>query len=1236
MSGGTDLATLSVRIDTSDAKAGSVELTKFSAAAEKTETATKKTETATEQYSKSLARMVKEANETNQALARMRTSIKDMEAMGAAATAFQGALKDASGLDGFKTRIGALDAAAVKLHASFADTSAVSRFMGELGKASTNLSRMQVESTQAATSVQDVKRSVEGVEKPVNRLSQELGGLVKSFLGLAAVIATVIASLTSAASEALAFDTAMAQVSTLLEGDQVNMMGALADRARELGVEFGRAPTEQVKALYEVMSAGASDASQATELLRVSNKLAIGGVTEVGVAADGLTSIMASYGSQLRDATEASDAMFVSAADGKTSIEQIARHIGKLAPIASQTGVSLQELLAATAALTKAGIKTETAMEGMRAILAQVAKPSNEARDLARALGIEFNTAGLKARGLAGFLDHLKVQTGGSTELLAKLVGGVEALLPAMTLTGSSAGDFATSLKNMESAAGRTEVAFSKMAQTPQFALDQLKAKFDDLEIAVGQGLLAQLMPGIEMLSSNFTTLSSSAGATAQAVGILLAARGGAWAAEWVKSAAAKASALVQSRQATTNAALAEAGYVKAVNESSRAALRNAAVQLEARQSSLQQTAPFMRAAHAQAAIAANDNALAQVRAAQAMYGAAGAGRVLQGAMAALGGPIGVAITAIGLLTAGISAYISRAEDAAVKARELGTAAATSVGKSASIVSDLLQQTRATTDAAKAAQVLSIARKELAALGGDYQTMMTDEVKTAEQALAVFEKVAKHETELNQARVKSIKERLQAEEAEFRTRVLNRVLVDDEDPRADKIVKDFEPRYLPKSVKELRKDLQSATQDSAELEKALARVREAVAYDPGAHQREADAAAATARAREQEAERLQNEEKARAELAKSAARYLAKLEEEAATLGLAREGAEKLTAEYKSLNYAQRLVADAALEKIAAFEAKKKADEEAKKKAEEHARALEQLNQQLGDADADRMAKAVEALNAGLAAGTIKAEEYGAKLAKARSLWTKEGKEEAQLVKDLELLQKQLNPLEEVRKRVEMLNKLLQDERISMETYQKELVRLHRQMSDGFSIAQDAVGFAAQHMEDAITTFATSTQFTWRGMIDGMLKDLSRLLAHKAFVALVDIGTTALLGGITGASFSAGGATAGAGVAAGKSAFDMSAPAVMKSGAPYADGAAKLVVPSAPASTDTFPAGAVPPINVNVHVHQDGSVSADVQAPGTTEESRRLGQHLGGAVRRVMLEEMRPGGFVYDFVNRRR
>ena len=41
-------------------------------------------------------------------------------------------------------------------------------------------------------------------------------------------------------------------------------------------------------------------------------------------------------------------------------------------------------------------------------------------------------------------------------------------------------------------------------------------------------------------------------------------------------------------------------------------------------------------------------------------------------------------------------------------------------------------------------------------------------------------------------------------------------------------------------------------------------------------------------------------------------------------------------------------------------------------------------------------------------------------------------------------------------------------------------------------------------------------------------------------------------------------------------------------------------------------------------------MSTDVQAPGAKEDSRRLGQHLGAAIRRVMAEEMQPGGVIYN------
>ncbi|WP_426751714.1 phage tail tape measure protein [Myxococcus sp. Y35] len=1232
MSNGPDLAELSVRIDTSDAKTGVTELTKLGAAAEKTEAATKKTETATELYAKSLERMVKEVNETNEALARMRTVSKDLETMGEAATALQAAFRDTSGLERFHTRLGALDAATGRLQASFTDTSAVSRFMGELSKATMNLSKMQAEHTRAAGAVQEMKRAVEDTEKPVNRLSQGLGGLLTKVAGFAALSS----ALRSATSEALAFNTAMAQISTLLEGDQLQMMGTLTEQAKALGAEFGRVPTEQAKALYEIMSAGASDATQATELLRVANKLAIGGVTEVGVAADGLTSIMASYGAQIRDATVAADAMFVSAADGKTSIEQIARHIGKLAPIASQVGVSLQELLAANAALTKAGIKTETAMEGLRSILAQVAKPSNEARDLARALGIEFTTAGLKAKGLAGFLADITERTQGSTDQLAMLVGGVEALLPAMTLSGSGAADFANSLRNMETAAGRTETAFLRMADTPQMKLDQLHAKFVALQTEVGDGVLAELDPVMSSLLQNFDAAATAVGYLAQGMAILTAMKAASWAQEWTKGLLDKAAAVNRNKDAVTKAALAEAGYVRMWETTRQGALRAALATLEQRQAALQSAAalegPFT-VAHTRAALASNALAQAKVREAIAVAEASVAARAGAAALSMLGGPIGVVTMALGVAISAFFEFGRAADEAREKARQFAQESGASANKGSQIIVDLVEQTRALQDQTRAMEAFTIAKGKMAALGGKYQDRLTEEVDTIQELAAAYESVAR----IDLADAEKEIDRLNREVKDMQNRIMT---VNHKWGLAD--IKDFkrarqDPRFrdtIEKRLVPLEKDLAAQQQRAAEIKESLAKMSEAVA---AASRKEAAAAVTltqehkvAAEAAQKSGKEILDELKAREQAAERAEEWVLRLEEEARGAGLSREAAMRLTDQYAKLTDVQKKRADEALRIIETSKAAAKADEERK-------RIVEELNRELGDSGAAKYAQAQRILREELDKGKLSAKEYQDQLAKARTLWTKEGKAEAQLVKDMELLQRQLNPLEEVRKRVEMLNKLLDEERISMEAYQKEMVRLHSQMSDGFSLARDAMMSATNAMEDAFVTFATTGKFEFREMVNSILKDIARLLAHKAFTAFVDMGTSALLGGVTGASFASGGAAAG-GVTAGKSAFDMSAPAVMKSGSPLVDGPAKLVTPVVPtgATSMALPAGAVPPINVNVHVHQDGSVRADVQAPGTTEESRRLGQHLGRAVRRVMLEEMRPGGFVYDFVNRRR
>lgn len=323
------------------------------------------------------------------------------------------------------------------------------------------------------------------------------------------------AALSFATREVIAFSRAIAEVRSIVDTTTFDL-DKLTQAVYEQSAAFGAAPADQMKAAYELLSSGAETAEQAIDQLTVANMLAVGGVTDVMTAADGLTSVLNAYVGKIESATDASDAMFLAVRAGKTTVAELSSSLGKVTPIASQLNVSFDELLSAIAALTKGGISTAESVTGVRAILASVAKPTKEASDLAQSLGLEFNTAGLQAKGFAGFMREVMDKTGGSTDQLALLFGGVEALVPAMALAGAAGKDFEAIMEDMGDKAGLTEAAFNELANSPGFQLQRIlsTAKVEVLQLAMGLGtalvpVLRALADGLTFASEAFVTLAA-------------------------------------------------------------------------------------------------------------------------------------------------------------------------------------------------------------------------------------------------------------------------------------------------------------------------------------------------------------------------------------------------------------------------------------------------------------------------------------------------------------------------------------------------------------------------------------------------------------------------------------------------------------------------------------------------------------------------------------------------------
>lgn len=315
----------------------------------------------------------------------------------------------------------------------------------------------------------------------------------KSMRNVGAVVAAAGAAISLllgiATSKATEFGAGIAEVSTLVDEAQFHVKD-LNNETLSMAATYGGELKTQIKGIYQGISAGAADAKSSTNLLNAANKLAIGGVTDVSTAVDGLTNVLNSYSLSYDHATEVSDAFFVALKSGKTTAAELSSTVGQLAPTAGAVGVGFQEMLGAISAVTTKGLNTAAAVTGLKAALANVIKPTSEAAAEAQRLGIHFDAATLRAKGLPAFLDQITSSAKFNKDSMAKLFGSIEGLNAIMALTSGNSETFKTILASMATSAGQTDAAFQKMSETAAFQDRRLAALKETALVLIGQAIL--------------------------------------------------------------------------------------------------------------------------------------------------------------------------------------------------------------------------------------------------------------------------------------------------------------------------------------------------------------------------------------------------------------------------------------------------------------------------------------------------------------------------------------------------------------------------------------------------------------------------------------------------------------------------------------------------------------------------------------------------------------------------
>jgi TP901 family phage tail tape measure protein len=296
------------------------------------------------------------------------------------------------------------------------------------------------------------------------------------------------------------FDKGIREVFTLLPGASEQTRQALVDDVKAFATEAGRTTGEVLPALYQALSAGVP-AANVFDFLQVANEAAVGGVTDLETAVDGLSSVVNAYGAETLPARAASDLFFTTVRLGKTTMGELSDAMFQVAPIAAALGVDFVDVSAALAAITLKGTPTSVAATQIRGALAELGKEGTQAADIfQRITGQSFPAFMAGGGTLEGALQALSGYADANNLSMVDLFGSIEAGQAAMALTGQGAEAFRGILGQMGEASGATAGAFEEMDQGMSRSMDRIKAKLSVLAVDLGQSLAPAAAGAIDVL----------------------------------------------------------------------------------------------------------------------------------------------------------------------------------------------------------------------------------------------------------------------------------------------------------------------------------------------------------------------------------------------------------------------------------------------------------------------------------------------------------------------------------------------------------------------------------------------------------------------------------------------------------------------------------------------------------------------------------------------------------------
>lgn len=518
----------------------------------------------------------------------------------------------------------------------------------------------QVETASKQTSEQVKKNNKEIGESSKTASEQSAqywtgaGSKIKSILSTitAATATGAVAAGTAAINAGRSFEAGMSEVKAI-SGASRKDLEALTNKAKEMGANTKFSATQASEGLKYMAMAGWNSQQMIAGLPGVMNLAAASG-ENLGTVSDIVTDALTAMGLKASDSAHFADVLATAASSSNTNVAMMGETFKYAAPVAGSLGYNIEDLAQAIGLMGNAGIKSSQAGTALRSILTRLASPPKDCAEAMEKYGISIKNSDGKMKSLMEVMENMRDSLQGLPEdeqaAAASALGGQEAMSGLLAIVNASESDFNKLSKAIDNASGAAQDQADIMNDNLQGALYELGSAAESAGIELYDNIKNPAKKAVRAAATEIRSLSTT-----------------------IKHDGIKA--IVPEETITTVKNLGDAaksvggGGLKALGAAAQFAGENIQVVLPLAAGLLTVVKGYTVIKNITTAFTATQAAMAGASTGMTLLGTAvklftgetiaatTATGLLNAGIAALGGPLGIAILAGGALTAGLVAY---------------------------------------------------------------------------------------------------------------------------------------------------------------------------------------------------------------------------------------------------------------------------------------------------------------------------------------------------------------------------------------------------------------------------------------------------------------------------------------------------------------------------------------------------------------------------------------------------